>query len=52
MGGGWETVRYCFCIDGAVSELYDVATIPGVSTPMALGFQDGDIIGFITHEVL
>jgi hypothetical protein len=36
MGGGWETVRYWFCIDGAVSELYDVETIPGVSTPMAL----------------
>ena len=39
-----------FRIDGAVSELYDVAVIPGVRTPMSLGFQSGEIVNFITVE--
>jgi hypothetical protein len=33
-----------------VAELYDTATIPGVRTPMSIGFQTGDIVNLITHE--
>ncbi len=41
-----------FRIDGVVSELYDVACIPGVATPMSVGFHGKEIIGFVTHEEL
>jgi uncharacterized protein (TIGR03032 family) len=37
-------------LDGPVAELYDTATIPGVRTPMSIGFQTGDIVNLITHE--
>jgi len=38
-----------FRIDGAVSEIYDVALVPGVACPMSLGFASADIRTFITH---
>ena len=37
-------------LDGPVAELYDTATIPGVRTPMSIGFMSGDIANLITHE--
>jgi hypothetical protein len=30
-------------IEGVVSELYDVAVLPGVKQPMAIGFQNDEI---------
>lgn len=36
-----------FRIDGAVSEVYDVAVIQGVSCPMSLGFASHEIQSFI-----
>jgi uncharacterized protein (TIGR03032 family) len=39
-----------FRIDGATSELYDVAVVTGCSQPMAIGFATDDILSFITHE--
>ncbi len=39
-------------IDGPVTELYDVAVIPGVRTPMSLGFWSADIAQLITHELM
>lgn len=41
-----------FRLDGAVSELYDLAVIPGVTRPMALGFASNEILGLITHDPL
>jgi uncharacterized protein (TIGR03032 family) len=41
-----------FRIDGAVAELYDVAVVPGVVQPMALGFATDEILGLITHDPL
>lgn len=38
-----------FRIDGAVSEVYDVAVISGVACPMSLGFASDEIRGLITH---
>jgi uncharacterized protein (TIGR03032 family) len=35
-------------LDGAVAELYDVAALPGVRRPMALGFQSEEILRTIT----
>lgn len=37
-------------LDGPVAELYDTATIPGVRTPMSIGFLSGDIAQLVTHE--
>jgi uncharacterized protein (TIGR03032 family) len=37
-------------IDGAIGELYDVGVLPGVATPMALGFANADVVTLITHE--
>ena len=37
-------------LDGPVAELYDTATIPGVVTPMSLGFMSAEIVNLITHE--
>jgi uncharacterized protein (TIGR03032 family) len=37
-------------LDGPVAELYDTATLPGVRTPMSIGFLSGDIANLITHE--
>lgn len=36
------------CLGGAVSELYDVAVLPGVRRPAAIGFKDDDIRHVIT----
>jgi uncharacterized protein (TIGR03032 family) len=41
-----------FRLDGAVAELYDVAVVPGVTRPMALGFASNEILGLITHDPL
>lgn len=35
-------------IEGTVRELYDVAVLPGVQRPMALGFLNDEILRFIT----
>lgn len=39
-----------FRIDGAVSEIYDVASLTEVVCPMALGFLSNEIKGFITQD--
>ena len=39
-----------FRIDGAIGEVYDVATIDGVKCAMSLGFASNEIKGLITHE--
>jgi len=39
-----------FRIDGAVSEIYDVAVVPDVACPMSLGFASDEIKGLITHD--
>ena len=36
-----------FRIDGAISEIYDVAVVKGVNCPMSLGFASDEIRGFI-----
>jgi uncharacterized protein (TIGR03032 family) len=41
-----------FRIDGPVAELYDVAIVPGVVRPMALGFATNEILSLITHDPL
>ena len=41
-----------FRLDGAVAELYDLAVVPGVTRPMALGFASNEIMGLITHDPL
>jgi uncharacterized protein (TIGR03032 family) len=46
------TCVHWFRIDGAVAELYDVAVLPGIACPMALGFSNDEILSFITHEPL
>jgi len=38
-----------FRIDGAISEIYDVAVIAKVACPMSLGFASDDIKGLVTH---
>jgi len=44
------TCAHWFRIDGAVSELYDVAVVPGKVRPMALGFTSGEILELVTYE--
>ena len=39
-------------VDGAVSELYDLAVVPGAMRPMSLGFGSDEILGLITHDPL
>ena len=39
-----------FRIDGAISEIYDVAVIPDVACPMSLGFASDEIKSLITHD--
>jgi len=39
-----------FRIDGAVSEIYDVATIADIACPMSLGFASDEIRSLITHD--
>jgi len=41
-----------FRLDGAVAEFYDLAVVPGVTRPMALGFTNNEILGLITHDPL
>jgi uncharacterized protein (TIGR03032 family) len=41
-----------FRVDGAVAEIFDVALLPGVACPMALGFASNEIKGLITHDPL
>ncbi len=41
-----------FRIDGAIGEVYDVATIGNVACPMSLGFASNEIRSLITHEEL
>ena len=36
----------------AVAELYDLAIVPDVTRPMALGFASNEILGLITHDPL
>ena len=38
-----DDVEHSLEIDGAVQELYDVAVVPGVRRPMALGFKTDEI---------
>lgn len=44
------TCAHWFRIDGSVTELYDVAVVPGNVRPMAIGFANNEIMEFITHE--
>ena len=41
-----------FRIDGAVSEIYDISTVVGVTSPMSLGFYSSEIQKLITHDAL
>ncbi len=41
-------VAHWLRIDGIVSELYDVATLPGVRRPMAVGFKSDEIRRVVT----
>ena len=41
-----------FRIDGSISEIYDVAAVPGVACPMSLGFASDEIKGLITYDDL
>lgn len=42
--------EYWFRIDGPVAELYDLAIVPGVVRPMAIGLVSNEILGLITHD--
>jgi uncharacterized protein (TIGR03032 family) len=42
--------EHWFRIDGPVSELYDLAVVPGVVRPMAVGFVNDEILNLITHD--
>lgn len=44
--------EHWFRIDGPVTELYDLAVVPGVVRPMALGLLNNEIQGVITHDAL
>lgn len=44
------TVAHWLQFDGVVVELYDVAVLPGVRRPMALGIQNDDIHHWITID--
>jgi len=39
-----------FRIDGAVTEIYDVATVPNVACPMSLGFASTEIQSLVAHD--
>ena len=41
-----------FRIDGAVTEIYDIGIIAGVTSPMSLGFFSSEIQKLITHDEL
>lgn len=44
--------EHWFRIDGPVTELYDLAVVPGVVRPMALGLLSNEIQSVITHDSL
>jgi uncharacterized protein (TIGR03032 family) len=44
--------EHWFRIDGPIGELYDLAVVPDVVRPMALGFATNEILGLITHDPL
>lgn len=47
------TTGHCvewFRIDGVIGEIYDVAVVPGVACPMALGFMSNEIKTLITYD--
>lgn len=46
------TVVHWLQLEGVVIELYDVAVLPGVRRPMALGFQTDEIQRFLTIDTL
>ena len=37
-------------LDGVVNELYDVAALPGIRRPMALGFKSDEIRRVLTMQ--
>jgi|SRR5665213_918114 len=41
-----------FRMDGPVAELYDVNIVEGFNQPMCIGFENDDILAFITHDEL
>ena len=44
--------EHWFRIDGPVTELYDLAVVPEVVRPMALGLLSNEIQSVITHDSL
>ncbi|MEQ8964835.1 MAG: hypothetical protein RID91_03325 [Azospirillaceae bacterium] len=49
--GPWTGDKvHCLPFEGVGEELYDVAVLPGVTRPMALGFKTDEIRRFITIE--
>ena len=44
-------LEHLLILDGVVQELYDVAVLPGVIRPMALGFRNDDIAYTIRPEL-
>ena len=44
------SVAHWFRIDGAVSEVYDVAILPGRSCAMSVGLESPEIRSLVTHE--
>lgn len=44
------TCVHWFRIDGSVTELFDLAVVPGNLRPMALGFANSEIVELITHD--
>src|SRR5262249_18110577 len=46
------TVAHWLQLEGVVIELYDVAVLPGVRRPMALGFQSDEIQRLITIDTV
>ena len=43
-------IEHHLSIEGVVQELYDVAVLPGVIRPMALGFQSDEIRFMVRPE--
>lgn len=41
-----------FHAEGAVIEIFDVATLTGTASPMSLGFQTDEILSLVSHEPL
>ncbi|MEM7238806.1 MAG: DUF4915 domain-containing protein, partial [Pseudomonadota bacterium] len=45
-------IEHTLDIEGVVEELYDVAVLPGIRRPMALGFKTNEIRFMIRPEAL